>query len=77
MYIWTILTDSDRLYICVTIIIIGRESKGEVDAIGRPAGSTNVDPREFLETELPTRQHTQAGLGLPSLASVGEDALNP
>jgi hypothetical protein len=29
--------------------------------LGRPAVSTNPDPRELQETEPPTRQHTWAG----------------
>ena len=37
------------------------EAEEEGDPIGRPAVSTNPDPRELPETEPPTRKHTQAG----------------
>jgi hypothetical protein len=36
------------------------EAEGEGYPIGRPAVSTNPDPKELLETELPTRQHTKS-----------------
>ena len=61
------------------------EAEGEQDPIGKPAVSTNPDPRELPETEPPTR--STHGLvrgpwqiyirGLPDLASVGDDVLNP
>ena len=64
------------------------EVEEEGDPIGRPAVSTNLDPRDLSDTEPPTRQHTLAGLrpqthtymyrgGLPGLDSMGEDAPNP
>jgi hypothetical protein len=55
------------------------EVKVEGNPIGRPAVSTNVEPRELPKTEPPTRQHTQTGpsKGLPGLASLGKDESNP
>lgn len=78
-------TDSNRMYICITIMIIRRESKVQGDPIGRQAILTNPDTRELPETEPPTGQHTWAvrgsrhiyNQGLSGLASVGDDALNP
>jgi hypothetical protein len=52
---WTIVRDSHGW------IRGGIEPERENDPIGRLAVSTNPDPREFPETELPTRQHTRAG----------------
>jgi hypothetical protein len=62
-----------------------KEAEVEGDPIGRPAVSTNLDPRDLSDTEPPTRQYTPADMrsqhiysrGLPGLASVREDALNP
>jgi len=61
------------------------ETERESDLIGRPAVSTNPDPRELWDTEPPTR--SIEGLvwspwhicsrGLLHLTSVGEDVLNP
>ena len=47
--------------------IRGRTEGGEGDdnPIGRPTMSTNLDPWELLETEPPTKEHTQAGLRAP------------
>jgi hypothetical protein len=53
--------------------------------LGRPSVSTNPDPRKLLETKTPTRSIQGLGQGpwhiynrgLPCLASVGEDMLNP
>ena len=61
------------------------EAEEEVSPIGRPAVSTNPDPRELPETEPPTRSIHRPVLGpwhkysrgLPGQALVGEDALNP
>ena len=60
------------------------EAERESKAIRRSAFSTNPDPREFPETEPPTRIMNRLlwgpwhvhSWGLPSLASVG-DVLNP
>jgi hypothetical protein len=55
------------------------------DPIGRPAISTNLDPRLLQETESPTWEHTGAGprhlqhiysRGLPGLVLVSEDVSN-
>ena len=35
------------------------------DSTGRPTESTNLDPWGLLETEPPTKEHTQAGLRAP------------
>jgi hypothetical protein len=61
------------------------EADGESGPIGRSTVSTNPDPRELLETELPTRSiHNPIwgrwyvySRGLPGLALVGVDALKP
>ena len=53
--------------------------------IGRPAVSNNLDPQNFSDTELPTRQHRLAdmrprhtgSIGLPGMASVRGGAPNP
>jgi hypothetical protein len=42
-------------------------TEGDGDPIGRPTVSTNLDPWEAPETELPTKEYTQAGLSLTSL----------
>jgi hypothetical protein len=60
------------------------ERESGSDPIGRPAVSTNPDPRELPETEPPTRNVHRLARGpwhicsrsLPGLASVGEDTLN-
>jgi hypothetical protein len=60
------------------------EAEREIDPIGRPAVSTNPDPRELSDTEPPTRSIHRlvqgpwhiCTRGLPGLASVGEDTLN-
>ena len=59
------------------------EVEGEADPIGKPAVSTNPDPRDLPETELPTWNipvsiqspwYTLSS-GLPGLASVEEDSI--
>jgi|UPI0000F49788 hypothetical protein len=35
-----------------------KETEVDGDPIGRPAVSTNLDPRDLSDTEPPTRQHT-------------------
>ena len=61
--------------------------QGNGNPTGSPTVSTNLDLWEPLppETDSPTKEHTQAGLqpqhicsrGLPYLALLEEDALNP
>lgn len=36
-------------------------TEGDGHPTGRPTMSTNLDPREFPETEPPTSEHTWAG----------------
>jgi hypothetical protein len=43
------------------------EAEEESDPIGRPAVSTNLDPWDLSDTELPTRQHTPADMRPPTL----------
>jgi hypothetical protein len=60
-------------------------TEGNGNPPGRPTVSTNLNPWEFPENELPTRGHTWADLrpqhlcnrGLVCLASVRKDAPNP
>ena len=42
------------------------EAEEEGNPIGRPAVSTNLDHRDDSDTEPPTRQHTLAGMRLPT-----------
>jgi hypothetical protein len=65
----------------------GRTEGAEEDCnpVGRTTLSTNPDPSKLPETKPPTKEHSWAGLcllyicsrGLPCLASVGKDVLNP
>jgi hypothetical protein len=55
-------------------------TEGESKPTGKPAVSTNPDPREPPESEPPTRQHTRAYIysrKQPGLVSVGENMPNP
>ena len=62
-----------------------KEAEEVGNPIGKPAVSTNLDPRYISDTELTTRQHTPADMipqhinssELPGLAPVGEDGTNP
>ena len=64
----------------------GRIEGTEWDAnhTGRPTVSTNLDPWELLDTDPPTKEHTQLGprpwhicsRGLPCQAPVGKDKPN-
>ena len=38
----------------------------EGDPVGRPAFSTNLDPRDLSDTEPPTRQHTPVDMSPPT-----------
>jgi hypothetical protein len=61
------------------------DAERENDPIGKPADSTSPDPRELPETELLTRRMPSPirgpwhiySRGLPGLALVGENVLNP
>jgi hypothetical protein len=61
------------------------EAEGDINPKGRPAVSTNSDPRELPETEQPTRSIQGSVKGhwhkysrsLPGQALVGEDVFNP
>jgi hypothetical protein len=61
------------------------EAEGDGNPIGRTTVLTNLDPWELPETKPLTKEHTWAGpwhqhicsRGLPCLASVGKDSLNP
>ena len=61
------------------------EAEGDCNPTGRPTVSTSLDAWKLLETELPAKEHAQTSerpwhllsRGLPCLASVGKDELNP